>query len=192
MKTLKLTLILTLAVLTFSLNAQSVKVNTANSKLIWVGKKVTGEHTGTIMLKSGEIILNGKEIAGGTFVFDMKTIKVTDLEGDMKKQLEGHLESDDFFSVANHPKAKFVIKGVEKIKGNEYKIKGNLTIKGITKPVIFKSMVKVKGKMVMVKGSAIVDRTKYDIKYGSGSFFKGLGDKVINDEFALSFEIVTE
>ncbi|MCT4640639.1 MAG: YceI family protein [Bacteroidales bacterium] len=192
MRTLKLTLILIIASLTMSLTAQSVKVNTMKSKLTWVGKKVTGEHTGTIMLKSGEIILNGKEIAGGTFVFDMKTIKVTDLEGDMKKQLEGHLESDDFFSVANHPKAKFVIKGVEKIKGNEYKIKGNLTIKGITKPVIFKSMVKVKGKMVMVKGSAIVDRTKYDIKYGSGSFFKGLGDKVINDEFALSFEIVTE
>ena len=192
MRTLKLTLILIIASLTMSLTAQSVKVNTMKSKLTWVGKKVTGEHTGTIMLKSGEIILNGKEIAGGTFVFDMKTIKVTDLEGDMKKQLEGHLESDDFFSVANHPKAKFVIKGVEKIKGNEYKIKGNLTIKGITKPVIFKSMVKVKGKMVMVKGSAIVDRTKYDIKYGSGSFFKGLGDKVINDEFALSFEIVTK
>lgn len=192
MRTLKLTLILIIASLTMSLTAQSVKVNTMKSKLTWVGKKVTGEHTGTIMLKSGDIILNGKEIAGGTFVFDMKTIKVTDLEGDMKKQLEGHLESDDFFSVANHPKAKFVIKGVEKIKGNEYKIKGNLTIKGITKAVIFKSMVKVKGKMVMVKGSAIVDRTKYDIKYGSGSFFKGLGDKVINDEFALSFEIVTK
>ncbi len=192
MKTLKLTLILILVTFTLSLTAQSVKVNTTKSKLTWVGKKVTGEHTGTIMLRSGEIILNGKDIVGGTFVFDMNTINVTDLEGDMKKKLEGHLESDDFFSVASYPKAKFVIKGVEKIKGNEYKIKGNLTIKGITKSVIFKSMVKIKGKKVMAKGSAIVDRTKYDIKYGSGSFFKGLGDKVIYDDFALTFEVTTE
>ncbi len=169
------------AMISFTTNPIKKKtLNAKQSKIEWEGEKLTGSHEGTIMFKDGYLEMDGENITGGEFTVDMTSINVTDIEGDGKKQLEGHLKSDDFFGVANHPTAKLVIKNATK-KGDSYGVIADLTIKGTTHSVTFD--LEMNGDTATTEFT--VDRTKYDIKYGSGSFFEGLGDKVIYDEFEL-------
>lgn len=174
---LAVTALLAMSFATVGVKTTPLKVK--ESKIEWIGKKVTGQHNGTIQLKSGEVLLSGKKVVGGTFVVDMPTIKVLDLEGEWKDKLEGHLKSDDFFGVDKFKEAKFVIK---KVQGN--KVTGDLTIKGKTIAHTFN--LKVTGNSI--SGTINVDRTKYDIRYGSKSFFNDLQDKAIDDEFQLKLD----
>ncbi len=186
MKTRLKSLILAIAIITSaSTFAQKKEIKASESKINWVGKKVTGEHSGTLNLSEGFLVFEGENITGGEFVVDMTTLKVTDLEaGNGKEKLEGHLNSDDFFGVKNHKTAKLVVSKAKKTdKG--YKIAGELTIKGKTNPISFDLAVNGDGASTKL----MVDRTKYDIKYGSGSFFDNLGDKTISDEFELAVEL---
>jgi polyisoprenoid-binding protein YceI len=165
--------------------SKSKKVKPSESSISWKAYKITGaSHEGTITLKEGNLEFDGKTLTGGNFVVDMTTINNTDMSGDGKKSLEGHLKSDDFFGVKNHPTARFEIKKI-KGNGNEYKVIGDLTIKGITKSISFIMTVKNNTATATLK----VNRTLYDIKYGSASFFDGLKDKAINDEFDLNVSL---
>lgn len=164
-------------------------VDAAKSTITWIGKKVTGSHNGTIALQSGTLNVDGKKVTGGTFTIDMNSIK--DADGSAK--LEGHLKADDFFGTAKFPTSTFVITKVAG-SGSALTITGNLTIKGITKPVSFPATVAVNGDGTVsaLAGKIVVDRTKYDIKYGSKSFFDSIGDKAINDEFELAVKLVAK
>lgn len=166
---------------------ETKKVNTAESTITWKGKKVTGSHTGTINLREGSLNYDGDMLTGGTFLVDMTTINCTDLAaGSGKEKLEGHLKSDDFFGVANNPTAKFEItKVVSRGTAGAYKVIGNVTIKGKTKEIKFLAD-EADG---MIKAEIIIDRSDFDVKYGSGSFFDNLGDKTIYDEFDLVLNI---
>lgn len=157
------------------------KVNVKESQITWVGHKVTGEHNGTITLKEGTLVFNGKTLAGGDFTMDMTTINTKDLEGDWKAKLDGHLKNDDFFGVEKFPTATLKFTKVES-QGPEYTVTGDLTIKGITKPITFKMNADNGAATAALK----IDRTKYNIKYGSASFFDDLQDKAIYDEFDLN------
>ncbi|WP_299396942.1 YceI family protein [uncultured Gelidibacter sp.] len=182
---MKSTIILAMAIAAFSV-ATEKKVDVVNSEITWVGRKVTGQHDGTITLKEGALKFDDKnELTGGTFVIDMTTLTVKDLEGEYKAKLEGHLKSDDFFGVDNHKTSKFVITKVEG-KAGKYKVTGDLTIKGITFPNTFNMTVNENN---TATAKLKVDRTKYDIKYGSTSFFDGLADKAIYDEFDLNVNL---
>lgn len=166
-------------------DAEKKQVNVEKSKVTWKGYKVTGSHEGTIALKSGFLIMDGNKLTGGEFVVDMPTINVTDLEGDSKGKLEGHLKSGDFFGTESNTTSKLVFNSITPLNKNSYTVKGDLTIKGISKPITFViSMFEGKATATMK-----VDRTKYDIKYGSGSFFDDLGDKAIYDEFDLVVDL---
>jgi polyisoprenoid-binding protein YceI len=167
--------------------AQEVKFDVAKSQLKWTGKKVTGEHWGYIKLKSGAVTLKGDKITSGKFVIDMTSITEEDLEaGEWHDKLLGHLKSDDFFSVAKHAESTLEITGTTATSGNEATLTGKLTIKGITQPISFKAVKTTSG----YTANVVVDRTKYDIRYGSGQFFEGLGDKMIYDEFTLDVVLV--
>lgn len=171
--------------------ASNLKVNTSKSELTWLGKKVAGEHTGKISLKEGTLTLDGAKLTGGKFVADLNTITCTDIaDKEYNGKLIGHLKSDDFFSVEKHPTATFVVtKAVAKGAG-AYDVTGDLTIKGITKPVTFPVTVKPTATGAEATGKMVVDRSKYDIKYSSKSFFDNLGDKVINDDFSIDVKLV--
>jgi polyisoprenoid-binding protein YceI len=160
------------------------KVNINDSKVTWKGYKVTGEHEGTITLKEGTLTFNGKELVGGNFTMDMTTITVTDLEGGSKGKLEGHLKSDDFFGVEKHQTATFKINSAEGKDGN-YKVTGDLTIKGITNTNTFNMSINNSSASAALK----IDRSKFDIRYGSNSFFDDLKDKAIYDEFDLNVNL---
>ena len=183
MKNLKLIAITLAAFVTFSVNAQkTTKVDVKKSTINWVGKKVTGKHEGTINLKEGNLIFNAKKLVGGNFTVDMTSINVTDLQGGSKEKLEGHLKADDFFGVDKFESSKLTFKKIAAKGKNKYTVTGDLTIKNKTNEVVFDIVVAEKTATTTV----VIDRTKYDIKYGSGSFFDGLGDKAINDEFTLN------
>ena len=164
-----------------SVQAQDSVVNTAESNIHWLGKKVTGQHEGNIALKSGVINLIDGAVTGGSFVVDMTSMSCTDLSGNSAGKLIGHLKSDDFFGVDNHPEASLIFTKVEAKGNGVYTITGDFTIKGKTNPAQFD--------LRLADGSAtakvIIDRALYDIRYGSNSFFDNLGDKAIYNDFEL-------
>lgn len=170
-----------LALVAFSTSIEKKKVNVKESKITWTGEKLTGSHEGTISLKDGYFEMENGKITGGMFTADMNSITVTDLKGDSKKKLEGHLNSDDFFGVSDYPTATFKMNTVVEKSNGVYGVAGDMTIKGKTNPIAFD--LKVKGDTAMT--TLVIDRSKYNIRYGSGSFFDNLGDKTIYDEFTL-------
>ena len=187
MKNLKTLTIAILATISISLSAQTKQVDAAKSSINWVGKKVTGSHEGTIGLKSGTLIFKKDKLAGGTFMVDMTSLIVTDLKtGKGKENLEGHLKADDFFGTEKFPTAMLVFKKIAPKTAGIYTVTGDLTIKGITKPITFDLATDAATATTTLK----VDRTKYDIKYNSGNFFQNLGDKVISDEFELKVALL--
>ncbi|TGE08115.1 YceI family protein [Hymenobacter fodinae] len=168
------------------------------STLGWDGKAVTHGHNGTVQFSGGELLVRGNQLVGGNVTVDMKSIKATDIkDADTHTKFMGHITSDDFFSVASNPTATFKITKVAYIKGaaadaNNANITGDLTIKGKTNSITFPAKVGVKNGVAAASGTATVDRTKFDIKYGSKSFFDGIGDKAINDDFTLSFNVIAK
>jgi polyisoprenoid-binding protein YceI len=186
-----------LALVAFTAPKDTYKINTSASSIGWVGKKVTGQHNGTVKVSGGSLeVVNGK-ITGGEFSIDMNSIVCEDLkDAGTNAKLIGHLKSDDFFSTANYPTATFKIKnaypGAVKDGKQTYKIVGNLTIKGITKHVEFDAETKTEGNKMMAVAAFKIDRSKWDIKYGSGSFFDDLGDKMIYDDIELTVNAVFE
>ena len=157
------------------------EIKTDKSEVVWKGYKVTGSHEGTIAIQSGSLTFEDEKLTGGEIVINMTTINTTDLEGEYKGKLDGHLKSDDFFGVANYPTATLVFKDVTASGKNAYAVSGELTIKGKTNPVTF--TISIYGSKATA--SLKVDRTEYDVRYGSTSFFDGLKDKAIYDEFDL-------
>lgn len=168
------------------------KIDLQKSSLTWKGGKVVGgSHEGTIKIKSGDIESKGGKLTGGSFEIDLTTLEVTDIQGGGKTKLEGHLKSDDFFSVEKHPTAKIALKKVKSTGKDTYDIDGDLTIKGKTHPVSFKATQSTTAEgTTLFNANITVDRSKYDVRYGSKSFFDGLGDNVIKDDFQVFVSLV--
>ncbi len=182
---LALTVVFGFTAIANPIDGEKKAVKVEESTVTWKAYKVTGSHTGTIALKSGALEFDGDKLVGGEFVVDMTSITNTDLEGEYKGKLEGHLNSDDFFATASNPTSSLVFTNVEASGKNSYQVTGDLTIKGITKPVTFDVSVYGSKATATLK----VDRAAYNVKYGSGSFFENLGDKTIYDEFDLVVDL---
>ena len=166
---------------------QDYSIDTDATAMKWHAKKVTGEHYGDIKLTEGSFTIEDKKFAKGVFVIDMTSITCEDLTDETWNQkLVGHLKSDDFFSVEKFTAEKLLIKGSSAIMDGKASIKGELTIKGITHPIAFDVEIEDK----TYKAKIVVDRTLYDVKYGSGKFFQDLGDNMIDDEFILKVKLV--
>lgn len=182
---LKIGLVLILAISTMAFTPISEKnVDVKQSKVIWKGYKVTGQHEGVINLKEGKLIFEGNKLKGGNFTIDMSSITNSDLDGNSRGKLEGHLKSDDFFGVEKHPTASFTITKVEN-NGKDYTVTGDLTIKKITNSITFNMTVGDNSALAALK----IDRSKFDVRFGSPSFFNDLQDKVIYDEFDLNVNL---
>lgn len=163
------------------------RVNSEKSSIKWVGTKITGKtHEGTVKVIEGGIQLSGDAISAGKFTIDMTSINVTDLDGSMKEKLESHLKNDDFFSVDKFNTANLAITSVD---GD--KVSANLTIKGITNKISFPAKVVIDDNGVLTASADIeIDRSKYDVRYGSDSFFDNLGDKAIDNTLKFSVVLV--
>jgi polyisoprenoid-binding protein YceI len=171
-------------------------VDVANSTFGWHAKKVTGQHFGTVKIASGSIFRNKGMLNGGEFVMDMTSIADTDITNpDYREKLEGHLKSPEFFDVAKYPKAFFKIKVWAPIKDAQpdavnYYVKGDLTIKGITKEISFPAKVNVGENTITAYADFNIDRTDFGLKYNSIKFDPGIGDKMVNDEFNVKINVI--
>ena len=194
----KLIITSTLAFIAFSSfvlkpnNEDNLKLNAKVSSVEWIGKKVTGQHTGTISIMEGNFHVHEGKLESGNVTINMESISSSDLKGEWAQKLIGHLKSPDFFNVANHKTSSLEIKKVKLVEGNNYEVDGELTIKGITKAITFPTTIEIKDGKLAAYSEISVDRTLYDIKYGSGKFFDDLGDKMIDDNFIIKFKIAAE
>lgn len=155
--------------------------NPLNTLIEWTGSKPTGQHFGTIMLQSGVFTVNDGKIDSGKFIINMSSLK--DYDGSAR--LEGHLKSADFFDVENHPKGKFEVTGFEEADG-KMMLTGNLELKGKKNPVSFPVSLSEKDDIFTITSEKFtIDRSKWNVRYGSKSFFDDLGDKFIDDDIEL-------
>ena len=168
-----------------SKNSITKEIDTLKSSVKWIGKKITGSHEGIISIKDSHLHFENESLTGGTVKIDMQTIKCTDLTGDAKAQLESHLLSDDFFGTKFYPTAELEILKSIKVSDGNYNINGIITIKGIKKDINFNSKIDKNRATATIK----IDRSEFNIKYGSGSFFDDLGDNLIYDDFDLVIDI---
>jgi polyisoprenoid-binding protein YceI len=166
------------------IDGEKKEVKTETSKVTWKAYKVAGSHFGSIALQSGALMFDENKLTGGEFTVDMTTINTEDLEGEYKGKLDGHLNSADFFDTANHTTSSLVFTAVNATGKNSYEVTGDLTIKGITKPVTFDVSIYGSKATATLK----IDRTNYDVKYGS-TLFGAAADKAIYDEFDLVVDL---
>jgi polyisoprenoid-binding protein YceI len=177
------------ACMIFNLGAQQkYTADTDKTKLEWMGEKVTGKHEGVISLQSGWLSWNNNKIQSGEFIIDMNSIT----SNDNLEKLVAHLKSDDFFGVEKFPTAKLIITGSTSFEKGTATVTGNLTIKGTTNPVEFKAAYQKKDEGSWFFANIVIDRTKYNVRYGSGTFFDNLGDKTIYDEFKLKVSLLVK
>lgn len=185
MRNLKAIVLALLVVFGMTVSAQTKKVDVSKSTIQWLAKKVGGQHSGTVNLKNGTLVFKGNKLAGGSFTVDMTSVTATDLTGEYLDKLNGHLKSEDFFNTGKFPAATLVFKKITAKAKGTYVVTAYLTIKGITKPVTFD--------LATTANSAttkfMVDRTQFDIKYGSKSFFESIGDKAIDNDFELKVSV---
>jgi polyisoprenoid-binding protein YceI len=185
MKAIKILAVLFLAG-TLSVSAQKNEINISKSVVEWTGKKIGGSHTGEINVKSGNLEFKGDDIVGGTVVMDMNSITNTDLTDEgYNQKLVGHLKSDDFFGVEKFPTASFVVTKASKFKDGKASVSGKLTIKGKTEEITFNVLKEGDKYSAQIE----VDRSKFDVRYGSNSFFDNLGDKAIDNIFTLAITL---
>ncbi|MEN9609961.1 MAG: hypothetical protein RLZZ628_775 [Bacteroidota bacterium] len=165
-------------------------VDAAKSTFKWTAKKVTGSHWGNLKFTDGVINVENGVVKTGYVNTDMNSIEVKDLEaakgGD---KLTGHLKSEDFFNVAKNPTAKLAIKSTTAAAGGGLTCVGDLTIKGITNEITFPATVSFMDNVMIASADFKIDRTKWGIKYGSGSFFSDLGNKAIDNDFEISVKL---
>jgi polyisoprenoid-binding protein YceI len=167
------------------------EIQKESSTVNWTGKKVLGLHTGTIDITMGSIHLDSGKINGGEIVIDMTSLTITDIN-DRKTHddFKDHLWNDDFFSINAYTRSHLKIEHGELLANNEYTLSGHLTIKDITHPISFRAKIEILTDFLYSTGEIVIDRTLYNIRYGSGKFIDHLGDKLIHDDFVLQFKLI--
>jgi len=187
MKKIALAAIVIFMATSLSMVAQSSEVNLDQSTIKWEGKKIGTDHHGEIQFQSGSLEMQNGQITGGVFVVDMTTITNEDISNEGRNQrLVGHLKSDDFFSVETFPTSNFKVTESTAFADGKAKLSGDLTIKGTTESISFEV---VKNNNVY-SAKIPVDRSKFDVRFGSDSFFDNLGDNAIDDIFTLEVKLV--
>ncbi|MFN7014804.1 MAG: sodium/proton-translocating pyrophosphatase, partial [Bacteroidia bacterium] len=170
-------------------------INAEEAKLEWVGKKVGGQHNGTVNFISGNLLVENGVLSAGEFLIDMQSIECADIPKDDENYVKfiSHLKNQDFFNVDSFPQAKLLITRVETIEGNSYKVTANLTIKNITNEVNFVARVFQMGDdAIMAESSFSVDRTKYGIKFKSKTFFSEFADNFIHDDIYFNIRFIAK
>lgn len=171
--------------------SQKYIADVAASTIEWKGFKPTGSHNGTILIENGVLNLKDGKLNSGTFLIKMNLIKVLDIpeEDEGNAKLVGHLKNADFFDVENHPTAAFEITGVTETEG-KMMLSGNLTLKETKNNVTFPvTITNTDNTVTLTSETFTIDRSKWNVKYGSKSFFDNLGDKFINDDIEIKINV---
>ncbi|WP_031529634.1 YceI family protein [Dyadobacter crusticola] len=166
-------------------------IQPSSSTVNWTGKKVLGLHTGSIDIAEGYLELTNGEVKAGEISIDMASLTITDIDDiQTHEEFKAHLYSSDFFAIDQFSTARLVLSHSLAMSGTQYRLSGLLTIKDITHPISFDGTIEELTEYLLARGELIIDRTLYNIRYGSGKFIDNLGDKLIYDQFVLQFKIV--
>lgn len=178
---------------------EAYAVDANQTQLFWEGTKVTGKHNGTIQVSEGNVYVNDGQVTGGQFTIDMNSIAVLDLEGEWRDNLEAHLKgtaadkADDFFNVNQFPTANFEITRISELENDvegTHMVYGNLTMKGQSREIGFKSSISlIDGVLTVVSPQFNINRTDWGIRYGSANFVDNIGDKAISDDFGVKISL---
>ena len=161
--------------------------NLENSNIKWIGTELTSKtHYGSLKLTQADLVIADSKVTGGEFTVDMTSLSVEDLEGEWKERLEGHLSSDDFFSIEKFQTASLKVLNSNSLENGSFNVNGELTIKDITHPIEFTI---TKNDDNNYNANLTFDRSKYDVKFRSGTFFENLGDKLILDDIDLEVSL---
>ncbi len=180
-------------------NATAVPIVLSDSKIEWIGSKISGSaHNGTIDLKSGELLLTGEELTGGSFIMDMNTINPLDQDEENNNKLKGHLLSPDFFDVPNHPEGRFVITDISPIqdasalemKTATHMVTGDLTLRGVEKSVKIPAQIEHTDSQVTAHAVFNLIRTDFGVNYNSDENDPDLRDNLINKEVHITIHVV--
>ncbi len=169
-----------------------------NSSVEWSGSKtLIADYvdTGKITISGGYIVFAGGMPTEGSLTVDMKTIMAQKTgKGDGEDGLSKHLKSADFFDVENNPEAVFTLKSTTPVEGEAYKVLllGDMTIKGITQEITIPAEVYTQGGKTFIKADTKLDRTLWNIRFGSDKFFDNLANNVISDLFEVEFQLVVK
>ena len=175
----------------------TLRIDLDNSKITWIGRIITGEHSGTLDLSESWIIAEDNIIKNGQLLFDMNSINTTDIESiEWKLKLDNHLKNEDFFAADSFPYAILNINESQLIDNesiiNNYIINAELTIRGISNSISFPISLTKTNNIFSAQGEVDIDRTLYNIKYKSSKYFLDLGDKIIYDMFSVQFTLQTK
>jgi polyisoprenoid-binding protein YceI/rhodanese-related sulfurtransferase len=171
-------------------------LDVGRSVIGWVGRNPGGSHDGTLRFRSGRIVVKEGHVASGSFEVDMGSIEVSDLSGDLSDLLKRHLESEDFFAVERHPVARLDLTRMTPIANAtvgspNYDAEGKLTLRGVTQPVAFRATTAVRnGKELTLEAHFDLDRTRWQVNYGSGKLYASLGMHLVNDHFSVQIRAV--
>jgi polyisoprenoid-binding protein YceI len=179
--------------LIFALENEKYAVDSKESVVTWKGSNAIGfkgGHTGYVYISTGILMIKKNRLAGGEVEVDMNTI--ADKDHGTKNGLVDHLKSPDFFDVEKFPLAKFTITKVEAAGGENVKVTGDLTIKGITHEVTFPAIMDIKDGVAKAMGTLTIDRTQWGVRYKSGTFFSNLADDAISDSIEFEMKIVAK
>jgi polyisoprenoid-binding protein YceI len=172
------------------------RVDTQASVVEWTGRNPNGKHYGSIRLSGGKVTIGDAGI-GGTFEIDMTSIKNDDLQGDeLYPVLIDHLESDDFFFTKLFPRASFTITSATPVSGQpvtvpNFRIKGDLKLRGIRQQIGFSATFSTLADgAIAAEAHFDIDRTRWNIIYGSSRFFEHLGMHVVFDLISIQLRIV--
>ena len=173
---------------------QVYAVDTLNSKIEWKGYKVfkseNTSHFGGIKFESGEVTVKDDKLESGKFVASMATLANEDMKDDAdgSAKLDGHLKSADFFDVEKFPTASYEITKIsEAPAGSDYNtvMEGNLTLKGITKPVTFNANVKVaNGELEIATEPTDINRAEFGVEFQAPA-----ANGVIKNEITLQIKV---
>ena len=174
----------------------TLQVDLDSSQINWTGRKMTGEHTGTLNLSTSWVVMDKNILVGGKFILDMTSISNTDIESpEWRQKLENHLKAKDFFYVDSFPQAVLEIKQLppdSNKPASNNQILADLTIRGVTHEINLTYILTQDVNHFIANGTVNIDRTLYNIQYQSGKFIENLGDKLIYDDFTVQFMVQTE
>ena len=190
MKNLCLVLLVTTI---FSQNTLHIDMDKSSIK--WKGTKSTGSyHEGLINVKTSKLDFDkNNQLIGGKIIIDMNSITCTDIQNKKSnRSLVKHLKDDDFFGTEIFPISTLVITNVEKIDEQNFKLIADLTIKENTHPIEFIANIIYNDNTGLASGKLEIDRSKYNVKYRSKSWYPDIGDRFINDNFELFFNLLAK
>ena len=174
------------------------RIDTDQSIIEWFGRNPNTKHYGTVRISDGQIQIENNTITGAAEI-DMNSIENINLAGDeLQPVLVSHLKSDDFFLVNVFPTAKFTITGGNlaedpHLSAPNYKVDGTLELRGVKADIAFASTIShTDNNGLIAEAHFDIDRTRWNVIYGSTRFFENLGMHLVFDLISFQVRIVAK